>query len=213
MNIPEKWRIRLKIAGWILTGLFIAGCLLTAWAFYVVWQCGEQVYTELDAVPAREYALLPGTSKMVGKYENLYFRHRITAAVELYHAGKVKRIIVSGDNRHEDYNEPRDMYQALIEAGIPAQAIELDYAGFRTLDSVLRCRNVFGVSSFLIVSQHFHCRRAIYLAKAHGLDAVGYAAEDTSQKNRYRRYLRETAACLAAWLDVNLLRTKPHFEY
>ena len=83
MKIPEKWRSRLKIATWILTGLFIAGCLLTAWAFYVVWQCGEQVYTELDAVPVREYALLPGTSKMIGPYENLYFKQKRNAGISL----------------------------------------------------------------------------------------------------------------------------------
>ena len=198
---------------------FFASCAvfaaaLLAWASFRVGQTDDAVFPpdRIGDVPPHEYALLPGTSKMIGRRLNSYFAGRIEAAAALYHAGKVKKIIVSGDNRRHGYNEPEDMKLALMEKGIPENDILPDYAGFRTLDSVVRARSVFGAHSFIVVSQRFHCRRAIYLARAHGLRAIGFEAEDVGMKWRYRRYVREALACCAAWLDVHVLNTKPHFE-
>ena len=199
--------------------LLLALCIISAaallvWASFRVGQTDSAVFApdRIGDVPPHEYALLLGTSTMIGKWLNGYFAGRIEAAAALYHAGKVKKIIVSGDNRRHGYNEPEDMKQALMEKGVPENDILPDYAGFRTLDSVVRARSVFGANSFIVVSQRFHCRRAIYLAEKNGLRAIGFEAEDVGMKWRYRRYVREALACCAAWLDVHVLNTKPHFE-
>ncbi|MEG2076949.1 MAG: ElyC/SanA/YdcF family protein, partial [Victivallaceae bacterium] len=162
-------------------------------------------YDNLEAIPAQEYGLVLGTSKYVGRYQNQYFSYRIAAAAQLYHAGKIKKIIVSGDNMRHGYNEPEDMQQSLIELKVKSEDIFLDYAGFRTLDSVVRARNVFNVTKFIVISQKFHCARAIFLAEAHDLEVIGYAAQEVSPHLRLKTNLREPFACLLAWADVNIL--------
>ena len=116
-----------------------------------------RVYDRMAEVPHYHAALVLGTSP-TGRNGGLnrFFQSRIKACAELYHAGKIDRIIVSGDNRHKSYNEPAAMKSALILKGVPADVIFLDYAGFRTFDSVIRAKEVFGQSSFVVVSQRFH---------------------------------------------------------
>ena len=104
------------------------------------------------------------------------------------------------------------MKNELLKNGIPEQDILLDYAGFRTLDSVLRARNLFGYSKYIVVSQQFHCERAVYLARQHGLEVIGYAADEVSPRFRLKRYFREPLARFKAWLDIHILHTRPHFE-
>ena len=109
---------------------------------------------------------------------NPYFVHRIEAATALYAEGVVAYLLVSGDNGTRDYDEPTMIKAALVERGVPAHRIVLDYAGFRTLDSVIRAREVFGIDDFVVVSQRFHCERAVLLARRLGMHATGYAASD-----------------------------------
>ena len=174
-----------------------------------------RVYSDVGVVPAREYGLLPGTSRLLhGKHLNTYFFNRIRAAVELYRAGKIKKIIVSGDNSRTDYNETGDMEQELIAEGVSPEDVLSDFAGFRTLDSVVRARNLFGATELTVISQRFHCKRAIYLAAQHGIDAVGFEADEHApQATRLRMAVREAFARVLAILDAELLNTKPHFEY
>ncbi|MBQ7693935.1 MAG: YdcF family protein [Lentisphaeria bacterium] len=190
-----------------------AAAALLLWADHQVEKAAAYVHTQVGEVPAREYGLLLGTARIVrGGYLNEYFLRRIRAAVQLYKAGKVKKIIVSGDNRRREYNEPQDMKDALMAEGIPEAAILMDFAGFRTLDSVVRARNVFGVRTFTVISQQFHCARAVYLARANGLDAVGFAAEEVPARFRFKNAFREPLARAKAFLDLHLLGTRPHFE-
>lgn len=174
-----------------------------------------RVYRDLDSVPSREYGLLPGTSRLVhGRYLNTYFFNRIHAAVELYKAGRIKKIIVSGDNGRTDYNETGDMARELIAEGVAPEDVLSDYAGFRTLDSVVRARNLFGAAEITVISQRFHCDRAIYLAAQHGIDAVGFEADEYAPRpTRFRLAVREAFARVLAVLDAEILKTKPHFEY
>ena len=175
--------------------------------------CSQYVWTDAEKLPEREYGLLLGTARIVqGKYLNEYFMLRIEGTVKLYRMGKIRKIIVSGDNSRKEYNETEDMKQALMEHGIPEKAILVDYAGFRTLDSVLRARNLFGLRQYTVISQHFHCERAVYLAREHGLDVIGFAAEEVSPRFRFKRYFREPLARCKAWLDIHILHTRPHFE-
>jgi len=182
---------------------------------YVEYFADGRVYSDAEAVPAREYGLVPGTSRLVhGKYLNTYFFNRIRAAVELYRAGKIRKIIVSGDNSRTDYNETGDMERELIAEGVAPEDVLSDFAGFRTLDSVVRARNIFGANELTVISQRFHCERAIYLAARNGIDAVGFEADEVAPRSiRLKLAVREALARVMAVLDAEILNTKPHFEY
>ncbi|MCY3002817.1 MAG: YdcF family protein, partial [Planctomycetota bacterium] len=133
------------------------------------------------------------------------------AASELFHSGKVERLIVSGDNHTVEYDEPTAMKAALVERGVPEERIHCDYAGFRTLDSVVRAELVFGQRSFVIVSQRFHAERAVFLARSRGLEAWGFCAVAVGGGAGLRMRARETVARTAAVLDAHVLGTQPKF--
>ena len=203
------WLIAFGAAGVIGVVLFVCYCN------YAVRSCGEYCYSDMGKLPVSETALVPGTAKTTaGGWPNLYFEGRVDAAAKLYHVGKIKKILISGDNSRKDYDEPTDMKNALIERGVPENVITLDYAGFRTLDTVVRAKNVFGKKKFLVITQWGHAERAVYIARKHGVEAYGfYAAEPNHipwlvKKNRSR----EVLAAVAAWLDVNILRKQPKFS-
>lgn len=172
-----------------------------------------KVYSSLDTVPVNEVGLVLGTSKMTKKgIENPHFDHRIEAAAALYKAGKVKHLLVSGDNHIKTYNEPDDMRAALIAAGVPAAAITCDYAGFRTLDSVVRAKEVFGLQRCTIISEEFHCPRAVWIAQQHRLDAVAYAAPDVSKVSwALRAQVREELARTWCAVDLYVWHRGPRF--
>jgi SanA protein len=194
---------------------FLGSLALLAADLRVERRAAGRVYADVEDIPAREYGLLPGTSRLVhGKYLNAYFFNRIRAAAELYRAGKIRKIIVSGDNGRAEYNETGDMERELIAEGVAPEDVLSDFAGFRTLDSVVRARNLFGADEITVISQRFHCKRAIYLASEHGIDAVGFEAGDIALRSvRIRIAVREAFARALAVLDVEVLKTKPHFEY
>ncbi|MBQ9310836.1 MAG: YdcF family protein [Bacteroidales bacterium] len=172
----------------------------------------SRVFDSLDELPHCHTALVLGTSPK-GRFggPNRFFIARINAAAELFEAGKVERILVSGDNRHANYNEPEAMKQALVEKGIPADVIFLDYAGFRTFDSVVRAREVFGQDSFVVVSQKFHNERAVFIAGKKGTEAIGYNAQDVSLRSGgVLTHVREWGARCKVFLDI-LTGKKPHF--
>lgn len=147
--------------------------------------------------------LLLGTSRTVRSGRpNAYFYNRVDAAAALYHAGKVEYLVISGDNGRKGYNEPQDMKEALVGRGVPAEAIYLDYAGFRTYDSVVRMEKIFGQESFTVISQEFHNRRAVYIAQALGLDAVGYNAADVAAYAGMKTRLREKLARVRMFMDL-----------
>lgn len=166
---------------------------------------------ELAAVPAQRAGVVLGCAKTLSSgLNNLYYSRRIAAAAELFKSGKVKCLIVSGDNHVKGYDEPTDMKDSLVAAGVPADRIVCDYAGFRTLDTVVRAKEVFGLDSFILVSQRDHVRRAVFLARGFGADAYGYAAPDVNGRHSIRTTIREQFAKLGAVLDV-VIRRKPKF--
>ncbi len=195
-------RIRFFVAG------LLAGVLTTTGLFWTNYPCKRaargRIFRSLDAVPSNAVAVVLGTSRLTPRGSpNLHFNQRIDAAVALYRAGKVKHLLVSGDNHIKGYDEPSDMREALMNAGIPDSAITRDYAGFRTLDSVVRAKAVFGLSRFTIVSEDFHCPRALWIARQHGVDAVAFAAPDLrAVRWSLRVKLREALA--RAWCGVDL---------
>ncbi len=196
------WRLRFAMGG-------AAGLLLLAIAVPVAIDAMVSASTAgavadcLDDVEPRPVALLLGTArKTVAGRPNAFYRARIEAAAALFHSGKVQGVLVSGDNATRWYNEPIAMQKDLIAAGVPEQFITLDYAGFRTLDSVIRAKEVFGQRHLIVVSQRFHAERAIFLARHFGIDASGLAAADPEDPGLMKVRAREVLARVAAVLDI-----------
>lgn len=141
---------------------------------------------------------------------NTYFDNRIRAATDLYKSGKIQYIIVSGDNSTKDYNEPEDMQTALVQQGIPKDKIIPDHAGFRTLDSVIRAKEIFGQTQLVIISQKFHNERAVFLARKNGMKAFGYNAEDVNKYAGLKTNMREYLAKAKVYWDL-LFGVEPKF--
>ena len=171
----------------------------------------ELVFNEINQIPHNKVGLLLGTSKFLKSGQpNMYFSNRITAAVELHEAGKIDYFVISGDNSRETYNEPLDMKYELMSNGVSENKIFLDYAGFRTYDSIIRMNKIFGQTTFTVISQEFHNRRAVYIAKRLGLNAIGFNAEDVSAYNGFKTKVREKFARIKVFVDF-LIAKEPKF--
>ena len=213
--MKRNWKIILWIT--IPAILFgTAGMILLSWHCHrAVIDCRSFCYSDIGSVPEMETALLLGAAKIAPSGNpNLYFSGRIEAAVKLFKAGKIRHILISGDNSRKDYDEPTDMKNALMEYGIPEYAVTLDFAGFRTLDSVVRAKTVFGKDKYIVITQVGHAERAVYIARKYGIDAIAFYAGEPVQYTMLvkRNRRRERYARIAAWLDVNILCRKPTFE-
>lgn len=161
-----------------------------------------KLYWSTKDVPYNKVGLLLGTTKYTaGGGINPYYQYRIEAAVRLLKAGKIKYIIVSGANPTKNYNEPREMQQDLIEAGVDSSRIFLDYAGLRTFDSVVRLQAIFGQDSVTFISQPFHNERAIYIAQMEGISAIGYNARDLDRTAGIKVQARERLARVKVFVD------------
>jgi SanA protein len=192
-----------KIAIWMLSIIILL--LIGMWGVnkMVVKAAEDKLYTSSEKIPHNKVGLLLGTGKyLISGYINQYYQFRIEAAVALYKAGKIDFILVSGDNSKKEYDEPTTIKNDLIAQGVPEEKIYLDYAGFRTLDSVVRCREIFGQESITVISQQFHNERAVYLAKKKGIKAIGFNAKDVDAYYGFRTRLREKFARVKMMLDL-----------
>lgn len=189
----------------VLTFLGIVFVLLCN--VWVVVSTRSRSYFSIDSLPSRQVALVLGTSKMSsdGK-DNLYFKYRMEAAARLFNEGKVKSLILSGNNDSRYYNEPLDMQRAMLRLGVPKTAIQLDFAGYRTFDSIIRCKNLFREDNITIVSQDSHNARALFIAQNEGLNAISFAAQDVPTGYSVRTLIREYLARPKAVLDVYFYR-------
>ncbi len=166
--------------------------------------------SQLERLKPAPVAVVLGCAEVLANGRpNRFFRHRMEAAAALYHSGRVKGLVVSGDNSRWDYDEPGAMRDALVAAGVPRQRIWCDYAGLRTLDSVVRAWKIFGQQDFIVVSQRFHNERAVFLGRRLGLRVHGYNAADVPLASAAFTHLRESLARVKAVLDVTLLGTQP----
>jgi SanA protein len=171
----------------------------------------DLVFNEVDSIPFNNVGLLLGTSKFLKSGQpNQYFENRLAATVILFNAGKINYVVISGDNSKKTYNEPLDMKNELVKRGIPEEKIYLDYAGFRTYDSVYRIKEIFRQTHFTIISQEFHNRRAIYIAKALDLTAYGFNAKDVNVYNGFKTKVREMFARVKVLIDI-AVNKKPKF--
>lgn len=179
---------------------------------WIVKSTERNVFTDIQKLPGNKVALVLGTSHRTAKGNpNPFFEKRIETAADLYHDGKVVHFILSGDNRSQYYNEPMRMKKALIKKGVPENAITLDYAGLRTLDSIVRSKAIFGQEKITIITQPFHCYRALFISKFYDIDAVAMVAEEPDFEETPAVRIREYFARAKAVLDLYILRTSPRF--
>lgn len=194
----------------LIAGLAIIVVILSN--IWIIMATRSQVYESVDSVPHKKIGLVLGTtSKLRTGENNPYFSERIITAAKLYDQGKIEHFILSGDNNTVYYNEPAKMREALMEKGIPGEAITMDFAGFRTLDSVVRCKEVFGQEEIIVITQQFHSYRALFIGDYYGLDAVAIAASNAPFPSSIRVTLREFIARPMAIIDLYILKTPPKF--
>ena len=195
----------------VLFVVFIIGSVLMLVAnIWVVTSTKVKILTDYKDLPDSSVALVLGTSnKLTNGSPNPFFEDRILAAANLFRHGKASRFLLSGDNRTKYYNEPLEMKKALIKAGVPVSAITLDYAGLRTFDSIVRCKEIFGHNKIVIVTQPFHCYRALFISQFYKMDAVALMTDSPMPDNSARVYVREYFARAKAILDLYFLNTAP----
>lgn len=177
---------------------------------WVVFSTRSKVLIDQQQLQDHGVALVLGTShRMISGVPNPFFENRISTAAELYRSGKIVHFILSGDNRSVYYNEPMEMKKALMKQGVPDSTITLDYAGLRTLDSIVRCKEIFGQSNIIIITQPFHSYRALFISNYYHIDAVALVAKEPSQEIAAQVYFREYLARTKAVLDLYILGTEP----
>lgn len=195
--------------GFVL-GLILSGMILLS-NYLIESNAKNKTFTDVSQIPKNKVGLVLGTAKMLQNGNiNRYYKYRIEATVALFKAGKIQYVIVSGDNSTKTYDEPTDFKNDLIAGGIPENSIYLDYAGFRTLDSVVRAKEIFGQQSITIISQEFHNERAIYLAENNAIKAIGFNAKNVSAHYGFKTNLREYLARTKVFFDI-LFNVQPKF--
>jgi len=163
-----------------------------------------------ENAPSERVAIVFGAA-IWGSRPSDVFADRLLVAADLYHAGKIQKILVSGDNSEIAHNEPYVGEMFLREQGVPAEEIILDYAGFRTFDTCARAKKVFGVDSAILVTQAFHLPRAIFLCEKNGIASSGVIADRQKYSGKIRNFFRENAAKIWAFFEVTLFSHDPKF--
>ena len=198
-----KMKKTLKRSLWVIMAIMVAGLAVVAGCELAVYSASKgRVYSDVDEIPHREVGLLLGTNPKGRRGgANMFYNYRIDAAVELYEAGKVDRILISGAKKGAGYDEPQAMREALVVRGVPDSILVLDGQGFHTIESIVRAKEVYEVDSVTVISQEFHNRRSLYMAKHNGLDAIAYNAANTIiLRWRVIMFLRERASRVKAVL-------------
>ena len=199
-----KW-FKLLIKGIFLSILAIV-IIIASCNMIVIHYSKDKLYDNAKDIPYKEVGLLLGTSpRTKDGHANIYYTYRVEAAVKLYKAKKIGRILISGDGREKNYDEPKYIKRDLIKRGIPANKIILDRKGLRTFDSVIRAKEVYGYSEFTVISQKFHNERAVFLARHNDMDAIGFNAKDAPNqkgKSAKRMRIRELLAKVKVFTDL-----------
>lgn len=202
----------------MVTGLIVVGILIlflliliTACYLWVSLDAASLIYYEAETIPFRKTALVLGTARFTSPGKtNRYFQYRMDAAAQLFIQKKSEVFIASGAEKfYEDIPEADEMKSALINLGIPAESIITDHAGYRTWDSLWRCRGSFGCHTITVVSQKFHVERAIFAGHKQGLNIIGLAAKRVGGRLATRMFIRECLARVKCVMDCYLLRPKP----
>ncbi|WP_343299964.1 ElyC/SanA/YdcF family protein [Vibrio sp. Of7-15] len=212
--LPNLWQKLRVLKRALLFCLALLTCMLLGMLLIdttISFQGSDRVFQNIDDLPERDVALVLGTSKYIGRQLNPFYQYRIDAAIKLHQLKRVKNFLLSGDNAHRSYNEPWTMKRDLLKAGIEDKNITLDYAGFRTLDSIVRAKEVFEANHFVIISQKFHCERALFIANHYDIDSVCLAVPSPEGLANMKIRMREILARTKAVLDLYVLNVQPKF--
>ena len=204
----KRWLVRLLIVGGATLGLGLAFMVFAN--VWITWRARPFIVADKEPIEKKYVAIVLGARVYADGTLSDSLTERLMTAKWLYKKGKVKRILVSGDNRFDHYNEVRAMYLWLVKHGVPKRDIFLDYAGFRTLDTMVRAAKVFKVKDAIVCTQGFHMARSIYLAKQAGIDAVGMNSSGELYYVVKRIKVRELIARTVAFLDVHVINRQPH---
>lgn len=200
-----RWAWRL---GMIFSAIFVALLVVSNW--WIIRTTSPNIFADYESIPSNPVGLVLGTSsRRSDGSPNPFFHNRMEAAAHLYAMGKIGHIIVSGDNRSRFYNEPLEMKRALVKLGVPESAITLDYAGLRTLDSVVRSKEIFGQDHITIITQPFHSYRALFISNFYHIEAVALVANEPADEPAVSVYVREYFARAKAILDLYVFKTSP----
>ncbi len=202
-----KRRLRLSLLAAFVVGLIVGGWSL--WTMTGRYAGDFYRPEELESVPERPVALVFGAGYWPSGALSDILRDRLDASIELYRAGKVEKLLFSGDNRVVDYNEPAKMLEYALGQGVPREDVVLDYAGRRTYDTCYRAREIFGLSEAVLVTQRYHLPRAMQTCRALGLDAVGYVADRVPYVHIRWYTIRELPALWRAWVDLHITHPLP----
>ncbi|HYV93178.1 MAG TPA: ElyC/SanA/YdcF family protein [Chitinophagales bacterium] len=211
--MKPTFRRRLKKVLVILLILFVFCFIAVLWCNHAVDSYASgNLFNDTNQIPYNKVAVVPGASKLLANGTiNPYFQYRCDAAWKLFISGKISYILLSGDHSVIGYNEPQDMKDELVSRGIPPEKIFLDYAGFRTFDSMIRAKEIFGQSKFTVVSQPFHNERALYICHHEGISAVGFDARDVSGRLGFQINVREKIARVKMFIDLYVIPAHPRF--
>lgn len=205
-----KSRISLPVLMLVLCSF--VGALVAGINIYITVANVARIFRDPLSLPYRRVALILGTSDQTRNGgSSPFFRSRIEGAVRLYREHKCSHFLASGDNAHVSYNEPLKIRQALVAQGIPPDRIIMDYAGFSTLDSIIRAKEVFGLDECIVVTQRFQAERAAFIAQTAGLDVLAYAVQDAGGMLDFNMQVREVFARVKAFMDVYVLNTRPRY--
>ncbi len=183
----------------IAAGVFLAGIVAD---IYVANAGAKNIYSKIEDLPRAQAVLVPGAAVYRGGRMSAVFYDRVCTALEVYRAGIVKKILVSGDHSRDDYDEVNVAKDFFLKNGVLPQDIFVDYAGFDTYDSIYRAKHIFQAQSLIIATQEFHLPRALYLAREIGIEASGMKADLRAYDLGFYNFLRENAARVKAFLDV-----------
>jgi SanA protein len=193
----------------ILSVLILLGGMYTAWTLTLRYQSSLYTASELNTIPKRPVAIVFGAGYWSSGALSDVLRDRLDAAIELYRAGRVQKLLLSGDNRVEDYNEPAKMKEYALSQGLPKEDLILDYAGRRTYDTCYRARDIFMVPEAILVTQHYHLPRALTTCNGLGLDVIGYVADRTPYVHIRWYWTREIPALWRTWWDLLVAHPTP----
>lgn len=199
-----------KALKYVLCILILIVTVMFSLNYWIISKTQPYIYHDYEDLPHHNVGVVLGTSKYIkGGGINAFYKNRIDGAIDLYWLGKIDYLLLSGDNAMFSYNEPITMRRDLLKAGVPDSVIVLDYAGFRTLDSIVRANKVFDANNFTIITQQFHCERALFIAQYQGIDATCFAVP--TPNNFHVVQIREIFARISAFIDLYILNKEPKF--
>lgn len=191
----------------IIVGLSLL--LLLSIPFFVKYKARHLVFANIENVKNKDFAIVLGAAIKNNHQPGNYLKYRLEDVLALHRTGKIKKILISGDNGEDDYDEISVMNNYLVENGVPQDIIFGDYAGFDTYSTMERADKIFDIKSAIIVSQGFHLPRAIYIAREKGIDATGYATKQSFGKRRY--FIREHFATIKSFFDCIINRKSKYY--